>query len=129
MKTLGLKNINLLTQEQYSGITEPAEDELWAVEFDKETVVGWGTPDYKAGITIGTSYTAPCAGIVVAFAATGQSQNCNITVNGISITRFLTGHGYAEGAYTSSWAIVAAGDSITITAGSTKTFYPFKGVN
>ena len=32
METLGLKNVNLLTKEQYDGVIKPATDELWAVE-------------------------------------------------------------------------------------------------
>lgn len=32
METLGLKNVNLLTKEQYDGVPVPAQDELWAVE-------------------------------------------------------------------------------------------------
>ena len=31
-ETLGLKNVNILTKEQYEGISSPATDELWAVE-------------------------------------------------------------------------------------------------
>lgn len=34
MTTLGLKNINLLTKEQYDGIDSPATDELWSVEVE-----------------------------------------------------------------------------------------------
>lgn len=32
MTTLGLKNINMLSKEQYDGVAEPAKDELWAIE-------------------------------------------------------------------------------------------------
>jgi hypothetical protein len=32
METLGLKNVNMLTKEQYDGVSVPATDELWAVE-------------------------------------------------------------------------------------------------
>lgn len=32
METLGLKNVNMLTKEQYEGVSSPATDELWAVE-------------------------------------------------------------------------------------------------
>jgi hypothetical protein len=34
METLGLKNVNLLTREQYDGVSVPAQDELWAVEVE-----------------------------------------------------------------------------------------------
>jgi hypothetical protein len=32
MATTGLKNVNMLSKEQYDGVTAPANDELWAVE-------------------------------------------------------------------------------------------------
>lgn len=32
MTTLGLKNVNLLSKEQYEGVAEPARDELWVIE-------------------------------------------------------------------------------------------------
>ena len=34
MTTLGLKNVNMLTKEQYDGVDVPATDELWAVEVE-----------------------------------------------------------------------------------------------
>ena len=33
-ETLGLKNINLLTKEQYDGVAEPTNEELWGVEVE-----------------------------------------------------------------------------------------------
>ena len=32
MATFGLKNVNLLTKEQFDGLAEPKKDELWVVE-------------------------------------------------------------------------------------------------
>ncbi len=32
MTTLGLRNVNMLTKEQYEGVAIPTTDELWAVE-------------------------------------------------------------------------------------------------
>lgn len=59
--TLGLKNINLLTKEQYDGIAEPVKDELYAVSGS-----GFGFPssnydDLELGAS-GTTYTAPANG-------------------------------------------------------------------
>lgn len=34
MTTLGLKNINMLSKEQYDGVAEPVQDELWTVEIE-----------------------------------------------------------------------------------------------
>lgn len=34
MKTSGLKNFNVLTRSQYNSVSDPADDELWAVEVE-----------------------------------------------------------------------------------------------
>lgn len=34
MATLGLKNVNMLSKEQYDTIAEPVKDELWTVEVE-----------------------------------------------------------------------------------------------
>ena len=34
MTTLGLKNVNMLSKEQYDGVAEPVRDELWTVEVE-----------------------------------------------------------------------------------------------
>lgn len=65
MATLGLKNVNLLTKEQYDTIAFPAEDELYAINGS-----GFGFPsgnfeDLALGAS-GTTYTAPANGWVFA---------------------------------------------------------------
>jgi hypothetical protein len=61
MQTLGLKNINLLTKEQFDGIETPATDELYAVSGS-----GYGFPsDRYIDLEVGASntiYTAPANG-------------------------------------------------------------------
>lgn len=60
-ETLGLKNVNMLSKEQYDGIAEPTNEELWAV-----SGLGVGFPsDRYVDLTLGasgTSYTAPANG-------------------------------------------------------------------
>lgn len=60
-ETLGLKNINMLSKEQYNGVAEPTNEELWAV-----SGLGVGFPsnrydDLTLGAS-GTKYTAPANG-------------------------------------------------------------------
>ena len=61
MQTLGLKNINLLTKEQFDGIETLATDELYAVSGS-----GYGFPsDKNISLEVGASntvYTAPANG-------------------------------------------------------------------
>ena len=64
MATLGLKNVKLLTKEQYDTIAFPAEDELYAINGS-----GFGFPssnfeDLALGAS-GTTYTAPAHGYYV----------------------------------------------------------------
>ena len=67
--TSGLKNVNLLSKAQYSSQTDPATDELWAVDIDsdaefKEKIVGWGMPKYNATVNIASGYIAPSNGLL-----------------------------------------------------------------
>ena len=73
-ETLGLKNVNLLSKEQYSEIAEPSTDELYAISGS-----GFGFPsdryiDLELGASA-TGYTAPANGwfyISMATAAANQ---------------------------------------------------------
>lgn len=61
MTTLGLKNINMLSKEQYATVDEPATDELYAISGS-----GFGFPssnyeDLELGAS-GSTYTAPANG-------------------------------------------------------------------
>lgn len=61
METLGLKNINMLSKEQYEGVDVPAEDELYVISGS-----GFGFPssnyeDLQLGAS-GSTYIAPANG-------------------------------------------------------------------
>lgn len=97
----------------------------------KETIVGWGTPDYSAGVSFssGVNYQAPSDGFVIASGWTNTSTNSNFYLNGTRIATFI--------ANTSAWlpgmvyCPVRKGDTIniTFTQGTyTMNFYPLKGV-
>lgn len=84
MTTLGLKNVNMLTKEQYDGVPVPATDELYAI-----SGAGFGFPsnrydDLELGAS-GTTYTAPANGyfyVGKATAAVNQFLNfTNVTRN------------------------------------------------
>lgn len=74
METLELKNINMLTKEQFDSVTEPAMDELYAVSSS-----GFGKPSSKyIDLTLGasgSSYTAPADGwVCLEKKTTGSNQ-------------------------------------------------------
>lgn len=80
--TLGLKNINLLTQDQYNGVSSPAENELYAVSNS-----GFGMPSTKyETLTLGASgskYTAPGNGwFCLAKQSTATGQYIYMGANG-----------------------------------------------
>ena len=75
--TSGLKNVNLLTKEQFDGISDLASDELYAVS---GSGIGFPSSDYE-DLTLGasgTEYTAPANGyayLIKASTASGQYVN------------------------------------------------------
>lgn len=82
--------------------------------------IGWGLPDYSAGIAVTSPYTAPKPGLFVAMAA-GSGIDA-ITVNGANT-------GIQSSAGNSAIVVVSAGDEITVsgTAPATYKFFPLKG--
>lgn len=91
----------------------------------KKTFVRWGVPDYDSGVSITSPYTPSVDGIITAQRSAGYSTaEIKITDTGVVIAR----HASADSSSSNStiWAIVKAGVSYTLTAG-TNTFYPFIG--
>ena len=137
MTTLGLKNVNLLSKEQYDGIAEPAKDELYAVDVDsdkqyKEMSVGWATPDFTAGIeqVEDVEYVAPCAGVLYVRAHDSNTKSY-ITINGNKFLIHYVGSNMASSCTTpfmidkGTTYMVEFGRAI---ADQYITFYPSKGV-
>lgn len=98
----------------------------------KETVAGWGIPDYSAGVSVPNSeifngYTAPSAG----FLATSAGW-LNLTVNGNNLPtgKYL----FANNAVSLQqiFILLNAGDVLVGTGGyqiDSNIFFPLKGVN
>lgn len=81
-EVLGLKNINLLTKEQYDNIATPAEDELYAIENDDvkliETYNGGSSwyRLYSDGFIIQGGYTTSAsAGMTITLPHTMKDGN------------------------------------------------------
>lgn len=78
MATLGLKNVNMLSKEQYDTISEPVKDELYAISGS-----GLGFPsnrfeDLELGAT-NTIYTAPANGwFILGKSSTASGQFVSI---------------------------------------------------
>lgn len=99
---------------------------------DRETVVGWGMPDYSATISgVGNNYTAPSDGIFwFSIANNNGARNIGIIPSGSSQVVFYSvynSYGTAGGVP----VVLAKGDRIIITSGTTglsgSYFVPMKG--
>ena len=93
----------------------------------KETIVGWGVPDYTAGIAINaTTYTAPKAGIVLIDCQYADHVTNQVSINGVQLySMYMTGS-YANGTLPPFETQVSAGDVITSYQNILE-FYPYKG--
>lgn len=93
-------------------------------ETGKETVVNWCMPDYSAGISVGTSFTASSDGLVIYMLPTVKSGVAS--VNNVQILVKVTDSSY-DYAGLSQMFYVSKGDIVNIPVSGT--FYPLKGVN
>lgn len=81
--TLGLKNVNLLNKADFDAISNPAEDELWAVESNLLS-----PPDYTTAVSVtGTSFTATYKGWLIGFLNAGGSTESTAYINGNIISK------------------------------------------
>ena len=81
--------------------------------------MAWGLPDYSAGISVSYPYTAPTAGLFVAFCTSGVDY---ITFGGVDIGMHFSANNHAA-------VFVQAGDVVHVqgTGAATCKFYPLKG--
>ena len=93
----------------------------------RSTIIGWGMPDYSAGITINaTSYTAPKDGIVLINCQHADHATNQVTINGVQLYSVRMTGSYANGTLPPFETQVSAGDVITSDQNILK-FYPYKG--
>ena len=97
---------------------------------DRELVVGWGIPDYTAGISKGwNNFTADFDGVIYCYSGVNAGTN-TVSVNGAEVYR-CGNNNYTD--YNGALAPVSKNDVITV-SGSTYDvaniiFYPLKGAN
>lgn len=92
----------------------------------KETIVGWGMPDYSAVVTYGTSMTTPAAGWVRNFMAIGNGGTGTLTISGVEVWRlYHVGDRGVAGSYGSGLIKVPAGVPV-VSSGGNVYFYPNK---
>ena len=90
----------------------------------RETIVGWGIPDYSAGVSVGTSFTAITDGLVIY--KLGTTEVGVAKVNNIQILSKFIESNY-DNASLSQMFYVKKEDIVQIPVSGI--FYPLKGVN
>lgn len=87
----------------------------------KQTAVGWGVPNYAAGVAKASGSAAPSKGWAVSF---GNNATIKITVNGVPV-----GQGdFFPTAWSGNWNVQIMVDAGDVVAGADWTFFPCKGV-
>lgn len=81
--------------------------------------MAWGVPDYSAGVAVDCPYTAPTAGLFVAFCTSGVDY---ITFGGVDIGMRFSANNHAT-------VFVQAGDVVQVagTGAATCHFFPLRG--
>lgn len=114
-----IQDANVIAASQV--LTKVANGIDRTVATDRETVVGWGMPDYSARIQISSfPYTVTFKGWLI-------GQTSQVTENFIYVNDCAVGHAYNN--YSQVQVPVDVGDVITITGSAYIHIYPMKGVN
>ena len=89
----------------------------------KSTIIGWGIPDYTAGVSVSSGFVAPCLGLYRHY---GIDVSGNVYVNGVQVDLFVW-HKGSWAAHAGCTLLLDKGDIITITGDTpAANFYPFK---
>lgn len=106
------EDINLKASKDLSDVTP----------IGKETVVGWGMPDYsaKVSLSVGTIENFPCNAIGYVQIPYANSQSLDVTIDGVSVFYARTSSGY--GSPQGCQFIIPKGSTVVIT-GNLQTGY------
>lgn len=120
-ETLGLKNINMLSKEQFEGIEDIKTDELYAISGSGAGFPSSRYDELELGAT-GAEYTAPANGwFYLSKGNSGNDQYCNMNVTGkISLSNSVTTAGWA------GFVPVKKGDKMKITYNLGGAVYAFR---
>nr|DAY71734.1 MAG TPA: hypothetical protein [Caudoviricetes sp.] len=94
----------------------------------KQTAVGWGMPNYKAGVAMTSPYTTPKAGFIIGIHNLSDNGYRSLTINSVELYNTEIGVSYLNGQSAGFCYPVAKGDIVSWTNFKKMTFYPNKGV-
>lgn len=93
----------------------------------KETITGWGMPDFDSGVSFTSSFVVPSNGFIWLWMRSNDAGTRSARINGIDVYTYVH-----SGSYSTSdniWIPVSVGDVYSETAGlSHRVFFPCKGV-
>lgn len=90
----------------------------------KEASVGWGMPDYSAGIAIKSGYVAPENGVIIGVHNFSDGGYRSITINGVTLFNTRTGASYLNSQSAGHEYLVFKGDEIAFSNYNSMVFYP-----
>ena len=99
------------------------------VKSDRETVVGWGMPDYSAGVSTSSGYVADRDYIVVCIPKAPETGRYIITVDDKIVFQSYQSTAYQQ--YTSGYFFLPKGKTLLVKQGTFTEIsrFPLKGVN
>lgn len=107
---------------------------MTASQSSKNTIIGWGTPDYTNGITLSASsfpYTAPCAGYIYVLWYCSSYGGASLLVDG-NVADY-TRNAFGGNLNLTVRAFVPKSSIVSLTGNDSifdsSTFYPLKGAN
>lgn len=121
-----------ITTETLNGKADVDLGNINASQSAKDTIVGWGMPDYSAGVVVANgTHTATVDGIIVVSIATEDGDSSwNITIDNESFGFYQGYHGTDYNHITNGFLPIPKGAAYTITTTNCQVrFYPLKGVN
>lgn len=93
----------------------------------KEKAIGWGKPNYAAGISISSGTVIPDNGVIVGVHNFSDGGYRSITINGVTLFNTRTGGSYLNSQSAGHQYSVSKGDTVIYVNYSSMIFYPCKG--
>lgn len=120
---ISLSNLDATGQEKFDA---KADTSLSNLNATGQAKLGGKTPNYSAGVGIGSGYTAPSAGVIVGVHNFSDGGYRSIDINGVTLFNTKTGASYLNSQSAGHEYIVGKGDVITFSNYASMVFYPFK---
>ena len=122
-----IQDANVIAASQV--LTKVANGIDRTVATDRETVVGWGMPDYSAGVSTSSGYVADRDYIVVCIPKAPATGQYIITVDDKIVFQSYQSTSYQE--YTSGYFFLPKGKTLLVKQGTFTEIsrFPLKGVN